>query len=250
VTHIIQGTEPAAVDWTCPYCGRHSTVTKERTKLHQNLLDVENVNGPLILSARFTVCPNTACKQVSLKAWLNKAELLLPSFPPTHSGYRSGALLHAWQLLPGPKAREFPDYIPKAILDDYAEAYLIVHTSPKASATLSRRCLQGMLRDFWAVKPTRLYDEINQIKDRVDPQTWDAIEAVRKVGNIGAHMEADISIIVDVEPHEAEVLVELIETLLGDWYVDREERRRRLIKVKEIGEAKSTAPKNPTPSEN
>jgi Domain of unknown function (DUF4145) len=30
------------------------------------------------------------------------------------------------------------------------------------------------------------------LEEKVDPQTWDAIDSVRKIGNIGAHMEADI----------------------------------------------------------
>ena len=34
--------------------------------------------------------------------------------------------------------------------------------------------------------------------------------AVRKVGNIGAHMEKDINVIVDVDPDEAQHLIGLI----------------------------------------
>ena len=31
---------------------------------------------------------------------------------------------------------------------------------------------------------------------------WQAIDAVRSIGNIGAHMEKDINLIVDVDPEE------------------------------------------------
>jgi hypothetical protein len=44
-----------------------------------------------------------------------------------------------------------PDYIPEQIKDDYYEACSILNLSPKASATLARRCLQGMIRDFWGI---------------------------------------------------------------------------------------------------
>ena len=134
-------------------------------------------------------------------------------------------------LIPPSKSKTFPPYIPQALRDDYLEACLIQELSPKASATLSRRCLQGILRDFWAVKPGRLVDEIEQIKDKVDSVTWNAIEAVRKIGNIGAHMEKDIDVIVDVDPNEAELLVGLVETLLREWYVAREERKKRMAAI-------------------
>ena len=55
-------------------------------------------------------------------------------------------------IRPNTLAKQFPDYIPKAIRQDYEEAYSIVNLSPKASATLSRRCLQGMIREFWKIK--------------------------------------------------------------------------------------------------
>lgn len=97
------------------------------------------------------------------------------------------------------------------------------------------------MRDFWQVKSGRLVDEIEQIKDQVDPLTWDAIEAVRKVGNIGAHMEKDINVIVDVEPQEAELLIGLIETLIRDWYIAREERKARLNQISQLAQKKNSA---------
>ncbi len=131
-----------------------------------------------------------------------------------------------------------PDWLPKPIRDDYEEACLIRDLSPKASATLSRRALQGMVRDFWGIKKGRLIDEIDALKDTVDPITWKAIDAVRSIGNIGAHMEKDINVIVEVEPDEAKKLIQLIEILVDDWYVARHDREERLKAVIELKEAK------------
>jgi hypothetical protein len=139
-----------------------------------------------------------------------------------------GKGLELWHLVPDSRAKSFPSYIPAAILEDYREACQIREASPKASATLSRRCLQGIVRDFWQVKPGRLVDEIDAIKDKIDPLTWDAIDALRQMGNIGAHMEKDINVIVDVDPGEASLLIELVETLLREWYIQREERKVRM----------------------
>ncbi|MDH4270147.1 MAG: DUF4145 domain-containing protein [Dehalococcoidia bacterium] len=122
---------------------------------------------------------------------------------------------------------------------------MIRDLSPKASATLSRRCLQGIIRDFWRgkVKPGRLAREIEQLEGLVDDDTWQAIDGVRSVGNIGAHMEEDINVIVDVEPHEAQLLVELIEILLKEWYVARQQKRLHLEAIRKLSAEKESARK-------
>jgi uncharacterized protein DUF4145 len=154
--------------------------------------------------------------------------------------------LRLWNLIPPSSARVLPEYVPRPVVDDYNEACLIRDLSPKASATLSRRCLQGIIRDFWGVSRGRLVDEINAIKDRTDPLVWEAIEGVRKIGNIGAHMEKDINVIVDVDPGEAQLLIELIELLVKDWYVARHEREERLKAIVAARDAKKV-PKKSTP---
>jgi hypothetical protein len=146
-----------------------------------------------------------------------------------------------WKLIPQAAVKVFPDYVPRPILSDYEEACLIRDLSSKASATLSRRCIQGIVRDFWGISKGRLIDEIEALKDKVDPMTWEAIDAVRKIGNIGAHMEKDINLIVDVEPQEAGLLIGLIENLINDWYVVREERKKRMQDIVAVAEAKSDA---------
>ena len=138
-----------------------------------------------------------------------------------------------------------PDYVPAVIVADYKEACLIAELSPKASATLSRRCLQGMIRDFWSVSKGRLADEIDAIKDKIDELAWKAIDGLRKMGNIGAHMEKDINVIVDVDPNEAKLLIGLIETLVDDWYVTRHERQLRMEKLVDAVTDKFQKPEPP-----
>ncbi len=95
-----------------------------------------------------------------------------------------------------------------------------------------------MIRDFHGVSRKNLKLEIEAIQDRVDPLTWQAIDAVRSIGNIGAHMEKDINIIVEVEPREATALVGLIEILIEDWYVNRHEREKHLKGIVALKDAK------------
>lgn len=139
---------------------------------------------------------------------------------------------------PNSNARQFPAYIPKFILEDYAEACAIKDLSPKASATLLRRCLQGIIRDFYSVTKNRLIDEIDAIQDKVDSNIVPVLNALRQIGNIGAHPERDISIIVDIEPHEAEKLIKFIEYLLEQTYIKRYESEKLFEDIVQINNSK------------
>ena len=125
------------------------------------------------------------------------------------------------------------------LIQDYQESSRIVSLSPKASATLARRCLQGMIRDFWNISKGTLKLEIDALEDKIDPTTWDAIDSIRKIGNIGAHMEKDINLIVEVDTNEAKALLSLIELLFEEWYIAKHEREMKKKKVLEIALSKS-----------
>jgi hypothetical protein len=58
------------------------------------------------------------------------------------------------------------------------------------------------------------------------------------VGAPDTHMERDINQIVEVDPNEAQLLVELIETLVEEWYVTRHERTQRMKKVTAAAKSK------------
>ncbi len=47
-------------------------------------------------------------------------------------------------------------------------------------------------------------------------------------------MEADIDVIVPVDPGEAQVMIELIELLFDEWYGARERRNSKLSRIAEI----------------
>jgi hypothetical protein len=218
--------------WTCPYCNRDTTITVLNYNTNIHYFNNGNKDGALGLETSVIVCPNDKCREYTIQAFLKKA------ISTRHGTTLSSEQIMQWNIKPNSFAKEHPNYVPKVIVSDYKEACLIKDLSPKASATLSRRCLQGIIRDYWKVKAGKLVDEIEQISEKIDPLTWEAIDSVRKVGNIGAHMEKDIDLIVDVEPNEAELLIGLIETLINDWYIEREERKSRLRQIKEMAEQK------------
>lgn len=223
--------------WVCPYCQHAATIGNENHAILTNAYNNGNKHGVLACRTTFIACPNPSCKEFTLKLELGNQH------PGTGNAYLIGEPIATWQLRPNSSAKPLPDYIPKAIVDDYNEACLIRDLSPKASATLSRRCLQGMIRDFWKVNKNRLVDDIKAIEDRVDSSTWESIDAVRSIGNIGAHMEKDINVIVDVEPEEAQLLIGLIEMLIDDWYIARHDRQARKQAIVALAAEKSAARK-------
>lgn len=210
-----------AFNWTCPYCNSKTTIGVDNHYVTEEKLDIENSEGYRLLQKKWIVCPNEDCHKITLTLFL--FEYVYNEF---FTG--KGKLIKSWRLLPESDAKVFPDYIPEPLRNDYIEASKIRDLSPKASATLSRRCLQGTIRDFWQVSKSRLVDEIVAIEDKVDPLTWKAIDSVRKVGNIGAHMEKDINLIIDVDPDEASILLQLIELLFEEWYIHRYEREQKM----------------------
>jgi len=216
--------------WHCPFCNMDQTVTEAGRQAAFADLTRENAEGPRRLVVKFAVCPNPRCREFSLTASLHTLE---------QSGSRSytGKHIRTWNLVPPSRARSFPVALPEQVLEDYREASLALELSPKAAAALARRCLSSMLRDFWRVQPGRLSDELRQVRGTVDPLTWEAIESVKATGGIGSRMESEGAEVQDTEPGEAKLLIGLIETLIEDWYVAREDRRKRLEGIRQIAGA-------------
>jgi hypothetical protein len=189
-------------------------------------------------------CANNSCRQSTV-------QLIVGEVERNDSGRlkmkTNGQVFFNRRILPEGAARVFPDYIPAALLEDYREACIIKDASPKAAATLVRRCLQGMIRDFCGIQKNTLFKEISELTKRLDEEaapkgvsieTVEAIDHVRSIGNIGAHMENDINLIVPVEPEEADLLIGLVELLFEEWYVARHRRQERLEKIKGAAQSK------------
>jgi len=227
-------------NWTCPYCKAKTTIVKD-TNDSKNI-HYENTPskyGKVGLLTEIISCPNTECKEITVTAALYEAK---------GEKYGDGLYIEGnnrpilnWNLKPESSAITLPEYIPEAIKNDYYEACKILLLSPKASATLSRRCLQGIIRDFWKINKSKLVDEINELHGKIDSSTWDSIEAIRKIGNIGAHMEKDVNLIIDIDKNEAGVLINLLEELFFDWYVQKHEREERHKNIINISSSKIAA---------
>jgi uncharacterized protein DUF4145 len=136
--------------------------------------------------------------------------------------------------------------VPKGLAEDYAEACLVLADSAKASAALSRRCLQTLLREHAKVKPQNLNKEIDEVlaSKTLPPHLAEDIHAIRAIGNFAAHPTKDTATgeIVDVEPGEAEWLLDLLVGLFGFYFVEPAEAKKR----RDALNAKLTAAGKPT----
>ena len=229
----------------CPYCGHCQAVTQPHySNSAERVLLKDNEFGNFGFALSFVSCANPDCKRVSASIELRRYQLNY-----TGAFFESDdPPIFFRRILPQSNSKPQPDCIPAQLREDYLEACLIRDLSPKASATLCRRCLQGMIRDFAGISRSSLQQEINELNrlatenqapKGVSEESIDAIDQVRKIGNIGAHFERDINVIVDVEPSEAQVLIELIEQLFEEWYVARDQRQKRFARLREIAEEKS-----------
>jgi len=115
----------------------------------------------------------------------------------------------------------------KEVLDKYSKPYKqaaqVLPISAEASAAISRRCLQDLLREEAKVKPGNLADEIQEVIDSkaLPTSLSESIDAIRNIGNFGSHpiKSTNTGEVVDVEPGEAEWNLDVLEELFDHYIV-------------------------------
>jgi Domain of unknown function (DUF4145) len=138
--------------------------------------------------------------------------------------------------------------IPPDMASDYSEAAKVLHLSPKASAALSRRCLQSVLRDAGYTQKD-LSKQIDAVLAETDARkglpsgVHMIVDAIRNFGNFAAHKITDQTTlqIIDVEPAEAEYCLDVLDAVFDHYYVKPAQARA----VKDALDAKLTAAKKP-----
>lgn len=210
--------------YTCPFCNKEQTYSTNNMDYTTTGYNIHYINRDLInmqsdVKIYHIECSNKACRKITVVGY-------------NEDNHKQ------WDLIPENVYKHYPEYIPQQIRDDYREACLIIDNSPKAAATLLRRCLQGMIHDFWNVHEKNLNAEITTLKSKVSSSQWKAIDGLRSIGNIGAHMEQDVNVIIDIEIPEAQKLKRLIETLLEKWYITRHDEEELFDSIVDVAEKK------------
>lgn len=179
----------------CPHC---------LDSVHESWSAIASVNDSVGAYQLFTMaCPH--CLKVIVKMARPQEE------PPGE------ALLYPRSAM---RAASSAD-VPEQFAIDHREACLVLADSPKASAALSRRCLQNILRDHFLVKHANLSAEMDEVLPKLPSHLADAMDAVRNLGNFGAHpmKDTNTSAIIDVETGEAEWCLQVVEGFFDFCFV-------------------------------
>jgi hypothetical protein len=200
----------------CPYCFKDFHMPKGgEAKNHFHLKLERGYNHPWhYLDAIF--CP--ACDEL-IVIYTHPLGMRTPYNPnPGGPGDRSGVILPR-----NPSLRPLPPEVPDLYRSDFDQARLVIELSPKSSAALSRRILQSILHDQFTIKAHNLQKEIAEFIETIHPpqHLGEQLDAIRAVGNFAAHPLKDTAtgLIQDVEPGEAEWLIETLESLFDFAFV-------------------------------
>jgi hypothetical protein len=163
-------------------------------------------------SMRFCICPS--CKRVLIQIGKLPVGAVGPNRVITYEFVYPKAVSRT----PLP-----PEVNDPALVSDYKEACLVLADSSKASAALSRRCLQHLLREKAKVKPADLSVEIDEViaSGHLPADLADNLDYVRVVGNFAAHPTKSKSSgeVMDVEPGEAEWNLDVVEEMMDFYFV-------------------------------
>jgi hypothetical protein len=216
----------------CPHC---SVAIHESLTAHHTALVKESVHdGKFIPQFQWTIlhqqCPE--CNGSILYLYKNFG----------------GGPTQSFLVYPRSSSRPVPAEVTDPYRQDFVEACMVLPFSPKASAALSRRCLQAILRDKAGATKKDLFDQIEEVagSGKVPSHIAVDLHAVRNIGNFAAHPQKSTAsgAILDVEPGEAEWNLDVLESLFDFYFVQPALSAKRKAelnkKLKEAGKPEIT----------
>ena len=180
----------------------------------------------------YVACPNPNCRELIIMLERRRPNDSLEYF--AHPRF--------------PKSESIGSEVPEPLRKDYEEAHAVLSISPKASAVLSRRILQEILREH-GYESRSLSTQINDVLNEEEPMRslpptlYKTIDAVRHFGNFAAHPVADKTTlpltdkttlqVIEVESGEAEWCLRIIVELFDHYYVKPANTRKALDALNE-----------------
>lgn len=227
----------------CGHCGRDVSLLDAELAQYEQTLDSErappvsidisdpspfpSVTERVTRTFYFLQCPR--CRDVTV--WMM-----------WHPGAECGRQLTRVYPLPRSDHPKAPDDAPRAIAKAYEDACRVLPISPVAAAALARRALQMILREVLTVPPADLFREIEAARAMLPGWIVDALHDLRRVGNFTVHPEKDALTgeMIEPEPGEAELTVDLVAALFQHLYAGRQAAAQLAAKL-----ASRKAPQRP-----
>ena len=142
----------------CPHCG---VEVHFEGAIPEGKKEATPLTFPLRLES-----PGTSCKVTIAAAGCPRCRLPILSMIAGPAGEEEGPRL-VWPRLA--VRSQLPEGLPQDIASDYKEAALVLADSPKASAALSRRCLQNLLREAANTTKKDLAEQIAEVLPKLPP---------------------------------------------------------------------------------
>jgi hypothetical protein len=135
--------------------------------------------------------------------------------------------------------------VPAEVSRDFHQAVEVLPISPEASAALTRRCLQQVLREYGRTASKDLAKQIDEVIEdgHLAPSLIEQLDAVRIIGNFAAHplKSESTGTILPVEPNEAEWNLDVLEDVFDHYFVKPAQAaaRKAALNEKLIGAGKT-----------
>lgn len=215
----------------CPHCttGVHGAWSST------NLAQEKSPAGHDLWFVKYMNCPE--CGNVIIDLWRT----------PPGDPHMPNLRYVAW---PQHATRPVAPEVEPRFAEDFRQASATLSVSPKASAAVSRRCLQDVIREKAGIKKPTLDAEIQELINSGTTPSWlvENLDAVRVVGNFAAHptKSTNTGEVVDVEPGEAEFLLDVLEGLFDFYFIQpakaKQQRAAINAKLQETGKPPLKAP--------
>ncbi len=240
----------------CPHCSTFVRFESARNAYDDSVAQQEHViqgiwdspNRPkgseITLAIYLCACPNCGLPVIGL----GSGRMVGDDYEPASYDERSYRV--AWPAASWEAARGVPEEVPKEIAQDFREASAVLAISPKASAALSRRCLQAILREAGHTQ-YNLEKQIEAALPNLPHYIARDLDHLRVIGNLAAHATKSKSSgeILDVEPGEAEWSLEVLEELFDHYYVGpAQSKQKREALNRKLNEAGKAPAKEPLPA--
>lgn len=192
----------------CPHC---------QESFHSNPhTDVVGYDESVLCKLFTETCP--ACKQIIIEA------VKYNRLSDNYGNVKLGSEVAKFFIHPKGATRPNPsNHVPQELAKYYIEAALVLSDSAMASAALSRRCLQHLIRDTVGITDKDLAPAIDKLlaQNVLPSHLSEAIDAIRNIGNFAAHPMKSTSTgqILEVEYGEAEWNLDVLDGLFDFYFV-------------------------------